>query len=73
MKIYIAIDKKTHKLCDRFSLQTDSGDVFREIVEYDDEMLKKFDVAEFDLKNIKPSKILRSEDSEYYCEDEDEA
>jgi len=72
MKIYIAIEKKKNgkhgKLSNRHSVQTDQGDVFRELSESNE--LSKYDVACFDLKNAEPSKILPSEKSDYYEDEE---
>ncbi len=70
MKIYIAIEKKKNgkhgKISSQHSVQTDPGDVFRELSESN--LLSKYDVACFDLKNIEPTKILLSEKSEYFRE-----
>lgn len=70
MKIYIAVNKKG-KILPGFSPQTDPGDVFREMSEYGSD-LSKFDVAMFDLKKMKPSKILPGTKSDYYHEVDDE-
>jgi len=68
ISIFIAIDKKTKKVCDGFSpVMHEPEDVFRELSENGD--LKNFDVAEFVLDQ--PVRILKSEDSDYWEDDED--
>lgn len=68
LKIFIAIDKKTKKVGSWFTpVMNEPADLFRELAENGD--LKNFDVAEFVLDQ--PVRILKSEDSDYW-EEEDE-